>query len=120
MGLDSATTQVPSGLLLGCSWTESLLWIEPESACIDTNITLEYSVSGQNQADHPKLVDHGGFTYLTRDYPFVDMNATQTRPELLARAWKGAVLNNLNLMIFFNETRNTTSLGKLTPCSPLG
>jgi hypothetical protein len=111
---------IPTNPGLGVQWTESLLWIEPETACVDSNITLEYSVSSRYQADHPKLVDRGGFTYLTKDYPFVDLNDTQNRPELAARAWKGAVLNNFNLMFYFNATRNTTSLGNEYPLEPTG
>jgi hypothetical protein len=92
---------IPINPGLGVQWIESILWIEPESACVNTNITLEYTISSRYQADHPKLVDHGSFP--PRDYPFVDMNDTQIRPELLARAWKGASLNKFNLMAYFNE-----------------
>jgi hypothetical protein len=114
-GIGFRNHTIPMSPGLGVEWTESLLFIEPESACIDTNITLEYSISSRYQADRPMLVDRGGFVDLTRGYPFIDLNDTQARPELVGRAWKGASINNFNLMFYFNETRSTARLGKSYP-----
>jgi hypothetical protein len=91
---------IPANPGLGVQLTESLLWIEPETVYVDSNITLEYSVSSRYQADHLKLVDRGGFN-LTKDYPFVDLNDIQNRPELAAR--QGSI--NLTLTHPFGPLR---------------
>ncbi|CZR67642.1 uncharacterized protein PAC_17541 [Phialocephala subalpina] len=78
------------------------------------NLTVGYIIPNQGTIDVEDmfLTDRGGFVNLTHDWPFVDFNDSQARPELYARAYRGAILNNFNLMKYFNETRNKTSLGK--------
>lgn len=97
----------------GSEWTEGLLWIEPETACVSTNLSIEYTIQ-----DHPSvednwvLTDWGGISGLPKDYPYIDLGDSQGRPELYARAHKGAVLSNFNLRVFFNTTANESAIGK--------
>ena len=103
---------VPADPGKGMEWTEGLLWIEPETACISTNLTIYYTLATGNNIEDFFLMDRSGFVNMTHDYPFINFSDPQARPELYARAYRGAVLNNHNLMELFNETRNKTKLGK--------
>ena len=99
----------------GSKWTEGLLWIEPETICVSTNLSVDYTVSQASSLGNENdlvLTDQGGFFGLATDYPLINLNDTQKRPELLARAHKGAVCQNSNLMRFFGVDRNETAIGK--------
>jgi hypothetical protein len=98
----------------GSSWTEDLLFIEPVTQCVDTNLTFDYeiptkksdlvvSLSASNVLNL-RLVDHGGFVNLNHTYPYWDRTDTQANPDLWQRAYKGAWLNNAYSMAFMNVT----------------
>ena len=98
----------------GTEWKEGLLWIQPETVCIPSNLTVDYTIVEYSSLDKGQSVisDRGGFTNLTKDYPTFNANTTQEKPELFQRAYKAAVLNNFNLMKFYNLTRENSSIGK--------
>lgn len=85
------------------------MWLEPDT---DMNLTVDFSIDQGFRRDHPQLTDQGGFSGHAFDYPLVDPNNTQSRPELWSRAFKGAVLSNIKLMIYPNESRRNTRMGK--------
>lgn len=106
----------------GSVWTEDLLFIEPETACVDTNITLDFSISGDSSmGDIVDLVltDRGGFVNINHTYPRWDRDSGQTHPDLWLRAYKAAWLNNaytmafMNVTNFRNETTNTSAFAYL-------
>ncbi|KAH8812938.1 hypothetical protein F5884DRAFT_318929 [Xylogone sp. PMI_703] len=111
-GIGFRNHTLPPSSSTGFVWQEDLLWIEPETVCVDLNITVDYSIDPDGGALNGRLTDRGGLVHLTKDYPQLDMNNTQNDPALYGRAWKGAVLTNYNIMIYFNETRNRTAVGK--------
>ena len=112
-GIGFRNHTIPTNPGDGAQWTEGLLWIQPETVCVPTNLSLEFDIPLDVFFDQKLLLrDDGGLANLQRNYPYIDLNDTQARPELQARAHKGAVLNNYNLLKFFNETRNSTRLGK--------
>lgn len=95
----------------GSTWSEDILFIEPESQCVDTNLTidfmLKYYEANSSFIDGPVnivLTDRGGFANLTRVYPEWDRSDPQNNPELFARAYKAAWLNNVYSMAFMNIT----------------
>lgn len=113
---------VPSGLTgTGAEWTEDLLFIEPESACVDTNLTIEFTINLTNRSlsrgiQDLVLVDRGGFANLDVDkYPEYDHPNAQANPDLWRRAYKAAVLNNAYTMFYLNvsnpanQTTNTSA-----------
>src|ERR1700728_1010629 len=54
---------------LGGSWSEDVLWLEPVTSCVNTNITIDYIVT--NPIVDPltwNLTDRGGFADLTTQY----------------------------------------------------
>lgn len=94
-------------------WTESLLWIQPETVCVSTNLSIEYTISGDPSRRMTVLVtDRGGFFHLTKNSSFINLDDAQNRPELFARAHAGATCNNSNFMKLMRVSRNETALGK--------
>jgi hypothetical protein len=101
---------LPAGLKHGATWNEDILFVEPETSCVDTNLTLEYTISlGSNDSRSTiysdlSLVDQGGFSSLNTAYPYYDHDNAQNNPDLRARAYKAAYLNNAYTMAYFNVT----------------
>ncbi|OQV07867.1 hypothetical protein CLAIMM_12227 [Cladophialophora immunda] len=92
----------------GSTWSEDLLFVEPESLCVDTNLTLDFTIpisstSGYQVSDLV-LADRGGFANLIKEYPVWDRGDTQKNPDLYLRAYKAAWINNVWSMAFMNVT----------------
>jgi hypothetical protein len=110
----------PQGISLGAEWTEDLLWIEPETACADTNISVEFRIPLVNgftiltDVANISLVDRGGFANLVQEYPYVNVTDAQNDPNLGGRAYKAAWLVNVYTMLVMNLTRpNPDAFGYL-------
>ncbi|KAF7320844.1 hypothetical protein HMN09_00170900 [Mycena chlorophos] len=109
---------LPSNLETGGVWSEEVLWLEPVSSCVDTNLTVDYTL--QNAADSLtqietySLTDRGGFYNLTTTYPDLDRDG-QTNLNLQQHAYKGAVLSNFYTMNSLNVSRNTSHDGRSFP-----
>ncbi|KIW89181.1 uncharacterized protein Z519_10033 [Cladophialophora bantiana CBS 173.52] len=92
----------------GSTWSEDLLFVEPESLCVDTNLTLDFTIprygSSTSQVSDLVLTDRGGFANLIKKYPVWDRGDTQRNPELYLRAYKAAWINNAWSMAFMNVT----------------
>ncbi|KAG8211256.1 hypothetical protein GTR04_1404 [Trichophyton interdigitale] len=94
----------------GSSWSEDLLFIVPETQCVNTNLTLDFSIplkrseSFGNQVANLVLTDRGGFTNIIQKYPYWDRNDSQRNPDLWNRAYKAAWINNVWSMAFMNVT----------------
>ncbi|XP_006463248.1 hypothetical protein AGABI2DRAFT_179666 [Agaricus bisporus var. bisporus H97] len=108
---------VPTEVQIGGTWTQDILWIEPETECVDTNLTVDYLLmDGPNLwIDEFNITDHGGFYNLTRERPSLDLNGQNIN--LRQRAFTGAVYSNFIAMLFFNATRNNSSEGSTYPLS---
>jgi hypothetical protein len=107
-GIGFRNHTIPSGVELGATWTEDLLFVEPDTQCVDTNLTLDFSIpqglSGDTIEDLA-LTDHGGFANLIQEYPYYDRSDPQANPDLAGRAYKAAWINNALTMIYLNVTR---------------
>jgi hypothetical protein len=95
----------------GFAW-EELLWIEPDTSCVNLNVTVDYAIKPLGGGMNARLTDRGGIANIPEEYPVVDLSNTQNNPALYDRAWVGAVLTNRSFMIYFNETRDDSSLDK--------
>ncbi|CZR56720.1 uncharacterized protein PAC_06609 [Phialocephala subalpina] len=99
---------VPPGFQHGASWSEELLFIEPETVCVDMNVTLDYTVApGQNISTtiiDLVLTDRGGFVNLNETYPEANLTDTQANPDLWTRAYKAAWMTNAWTMLYLNIT----------------
>ena len=101
---------VPRGISQGADWTEDLLWLEPMTDCVDTNLTLEYTLPDGNffnkfNLENVSIIDNGGFTNLIQEYPRVSMDDNQSNPKLRERAYKAAWLVNVYSALIMNVTR---------------
>ncbi|KAJ6524516.1 hypothetical protein B0H19DRAFT_1276476 [Mycena capillaripes] len=109
---------LPSGTSRGASWYEDVLWLEPVSECVDTSLTIDYTLLDDsvttNQVGKYNLVDHGGFYNLTKEYP--TLNRDGQNIDLQQHAYKGAVLSNFYTMFNLgNLTRNESYAGRAFP-----
>ncbi|ETI21274.1 hypothetical protein G647_07619 [Cladophialophora carrionii CBS 160.54] len=110
-GIAFRNHSVPQGISLGAEWTEDLLWVEPETACADTNISVEFRIPLGNgftvltDLANISLVDNGGFANLVQEYPYINVTNAQNDPNLEGRAYKAAWLVNVYTMLVMNLTR---------------
>ncbi|KAJ7606555.1 hypothetical protein DFH06DRAFT_1251006 [Mycena polygramma] len=108
----------PANTPHGGQWSEDVLWLEPASTCVDTNLTFDYMLSANNssptQIETYTLTDRGGFFNLTTEYP--PLNRDGQSVDLFQHAYKGAVLSNAMAMTYLsNLTRNETYNGRTFP-----
>ncbi|KUJ17330.1 uncharacterized protein LY89DRAFT_733185 [Mollisia scopiformis] len=107
-GIGMRNHSVPPGFEHGAAWSEDLLFIEPETVCVDTNITIDYTVApGQNFTTSIidlVLTDHGGFVNANTTYPEANLTDTQANPDLWMRAYKAGWMTNAWTMFYYNIT----------------
>lgn len=100
----------PIGFPEGVMWSEDLLFVEPQTVCVDTNLTFDYTVSvGDNFAATTitdfVLTDRGGFAQINHSYyPEVNFTNAQENPDLYTRAYKAAYINNAYTAVYYNVT----------------
>ncbi|KAK2875962.1 hypothetical protein FQN49_001483 [Arthroderma sp. PD_2] len=119
---------IPPPTDVGAEWEEEMLWMEPVTECVDTNLTVEFEYhSYSTLAREIYLVDNGGFVNLGEDPPFDDSADLQEDPQLRATAHRTAWFHSMQPAVYFNltTTDNTyngkSELGKrynITPSSP--
>lgn len=123
IGFRNHTTPPP--LPFGSTWSEELLFIEPETECVDMNITLDFNIPLSNDVmtdvENLTVVDHGGFANFNKDIPWCkcissiicekslmasidDQNKTWAEANLRDRAYLGAWFNNVYSMFYLNVT----------------
>ena len=102
---------VPIAVQQSVSWTEDLLFVEPETACVDTNLTIDFAAITNGSVIDLELVDHGGFANLNHTYPTWDRTHPETFADLQSRAYKAAWMSNAWTMLYWNITnpRNYSS-----------
>ncbi|WEW55920.1 hypothetical protein PRK78_001355 [Emydomyces testavorans] len=112
-GIGFRNHTIPSAYLkYGGSWSEDLLFIEPLTKCVDTNITVDFTIpdnSANSSMNDVKLTDRGGFSKLNTTYPQYDRGDPQKDPDLYGRAYKAAYLHNAYTMLLLNVTNPRTA-----------
>ena len=110
-GIGFRNHSAPPRTPYGSTWSEDLLFIEPDTRCVDTNLTLDFSLPrytseglSTSETVHLVLTDRGGFANLDLTYPNYSFTNTQQNPQLWDRAYKGAWANNVWSMFFMNVT----------------
>ncbi|GAB5588774.1 hypothetical protein Unana1_03674 [Umbelopsis nana] len=105
----------------GSSWTRDILWLEPVSECVDTNLTVQYKISDYDLktpiTNSTVVVDKGGLASLTTSQPS-PYNDTSDFIDLAYHAYTGAVWGNLALLRALNTTRNNSHIGISYPLTP--
>ncbi|KAM0292741.1 hypothetical protein ACHAPM_011745, partial [Fusarium culmorum] len=99
---------IPSGYPLGVTWTEDLLFWEPDVECIDTNTTFDFEITTGSQTDAGvsvsklRLTDRGGFVNINTTAPLDDQRNGVNQPDLKTRAYQAAWATNAFSMMFMN------------------
>ncbi|KAG8818514.1 hypothetical protein FRC17_010806 [Serendipita sp. 399] len=115
----------------GGVWTEDIFWLEPESSCVNTNLTIDFSDSQDYNSIN--ITDRGGFSDLPPepDAPILRINTHADasrritikddenhgegqRADLAYRAYRSAVMVN-RLALKSLPGMNPPELGKTTP-----
>ena len=113
-GIGFRNHTAPLNFKYGATWTEDILFIEPETSCANTNTTLDYIVNAEDNAADDfmqsfVLTDRGGFVNLNTTYPYYDRSSTQENPDLQGRAYKAAWLNNAWSIAYMNVSNTANS-----------
>ncbi|KLJ13024.1 hypothetical protein EMPG_12009 [Blastomyces silverae] len=96
----------------GSRWREDILFIEPETQCVDLNFTMEFVLprdvtTSDQYVEELKIVDQGGFSGL-RDNPAPSLDRIiangQVDLNLKDRAMNAGWFNNFLTMVFYNAT----------------
>ncbi|KAJ9413285.1 hypothetical protein QL093DRAFT_2594955 [Fusarium oxysporum] len=99
---------IPSGYPLGVTWTEDLLFWEPDVECVDTNTTFDFEITTGSQTDAGvsvsklRLTDRGGFVNINTTAPLDDQRNGVNQPDLNTRAYQAAWATNAFSMMFMN------------------
>lgn len=98
-------------LKYGATWTEDILFIEPETECVSLNLSINAVTPPWNYNErylrNVSLVDEGGFSSLPRTAPGIARTGTvngQSGFDLKERASRAARVNNYYTMLFLNLT----------------
>ena len=116
-GLGFRNHTIPTGLPYGGRWKEDLLFIEPETECVDTNLTIDWTITTEPRNFNATkgegigirdlfLTDRGGFARAVLEYPTFDRDISQKDPSLRTRAYKGAWLSNMLTAVALNITNS--------------
>ncbi|EUC45273.1 hypothetical protein COCMIDRAFT_36950 [Bipolaris oryzae ATCC 44560] len=102
-------------------WTEDILFVVPETSCVDNNLTIDYDLK-EDDTSHTlgsggilRLTDRGGFANLNSTVNLEGiqtMNSSQDRIYLHARALYAAGFSNALTMIYMNLTNEQHGLGE--------
>jgi hypothetical protein len=107
---------------MGSTWTEDLLFIIPDTVCVNTNITLDFQiastqtenlVNANGAAFKPEVVDHGGFVQINETYPDSLYGEVKANPDLWHRAYTAAWYQNAFAMVHMNVTNPNNDTLKL-------
>ncbi len=99
----------------GSTWSEDILFVEPETQCVNLNFTFNFELKESDGTDVAVEVsglyikDEGGFSALNRKAPVSSLLYPpsyngQGEISLRDRAYKAAWLNNYMTLVYFNLT----------------
>ncbi|KAK2787891.1 hypothetical protein FQN51_003062 [Onygenales sp. PD_10] len=119
-GIGYRNHTIPAGLSNGAVWREDITWLEPVTECVDSNLTLDYTIEyddiGHLSAKDVSLRDHGGFSNLRSKPGTFNTDDVQVNPDLLGRAhfaaWyiNGMALIGLNMSTLDNLTETPRNI----------
>jgi hypothetical protein len=100
----------------GGVWSHDMLWLEPVTSCVNTNLTIDYEFTNNaitTSIENYNLTDRGGLVNLTTEYPTFSRDGQHT--DIRTHAYKAAVLSNFDVLRSFNITRNQSYVGRTFP-----
>lgn len=115
IGFRNHTLPAPSDY--GLTWTERLLFVEPRTECVDTNLSIEYTIAEPNDynmnMENISLVAERGITGISPEIPTKEFPNPQSDPALFDRAHRAALLNNFFTMQWMNISNVSSSLSSV-------
>ncbi|GES63394.1 hypothetical protein ATEIFO6365_0007008100 [Aspergillus terreus] len=97
-----------AALPYGSSWSEDVLFIEPETQCVPLNLTIDFERPNNYEVLYNTintvLTDRGGLSNLSRTAPNLTVAENGQDFDLRERAYKAAWLNNFLTMAYYNAT----------------
>jgi hypothetical protein len=113
-GIGFRNHTIPSQPSPAATWTEDILFIVPETSCVDNNLTVDYDLKedGLQHSLGPggilRLTDRGGFANLESTFNVggMHMDSSQDSVRLHDRALFGASKNNAYTMLYMNLTND--------------
>lgn len=94
----------------GATWSHDILWLEPETTCVNTNLTADYVMTNMFGVEEFNLTDRGGFVNIPAEYP--TMSSDGQNINLYEHAYTAAILSNVYAMQGVNTTTNDSNIGK--------
>lgn len=107
-GIGLRNHSLPPSFPYGSSWLEDLLFLEPQTACVDMNLSIEFRLANGNDAEgllpaNLSLVDRGGFAHFDKAYlNHTDYVSTEADLDLHNKAFSVAWFSNALSMFYFN------------------
>ncbi|KAF9443332.1 hypothetical protein P691DRAFT_764374 [Macrolepiota fuliginosa MF-IS2] len=102
----------------GATWSQDVLWLEPVTECVNTNLTLDYTLKDNPSILIPNftLTDRGGFVNLVKVLPPFHHNGQDI--DLAGQAYFGAAWSNAYSLKYLNGTRESSFIGATYPLTP--
>ncbi|KAE8367499.1 hypothetical protein BDV27DRAFT_154932 [Aspergillus caelatus] len=107
-GIGFRNHTLPPRSKYGSTWTEDLLFVVPQTSCVNLNLTLDFK--WQSGPVNVTVTDRGGFVNLHHQQPEHSIVQTQDNFDLHNKAYTAAWLTNAMGMVYFNVT-NPSSHG---------
>lgn len=99
----------------GSTWSEDLLFASLETACVDTNLTIDFHIPKVRSQTYSRwgeyalsLTDRGGFVNFNRTPPSSQKDYDQSDSGIWMRAYRAAWANKALTMMFMNVTNPTS------------
>ncbi|KAI9821500.1 MAG: hypothetical protein M1832_003348 [Thelocarpon impressellum] len=94
-----------TGGFVGASWTEDITWLEPVTECVDSNVSLRFTIADKDgSASDVRLRDDGGFSEPRPRPEPVRIDEASTDPDLRGRAYNAAWALNAVSALALNLT----------------
>ncbi|KAF8886322.1 hypothetical protein BD779DRAFT_1673244 [Infundibulicybe gibba] len=98
----------------GGEWSQDVLWLEPVTSCVSSNLTIDYTMQSGRVSNYFNLTDRGGFANLA-EYP--DLSRNGQSGNIYENALTGAIMSNgFTMDILNNLTQDQTQyVGRTFP-----
>jgi hypothetical protein len=120
-GIGFRSHTIPVGFPNGVSWQEDILFIGPETVCVDSNLTLDFSIinypGNGTEISDLVLTDRGGFANLNPAVPSFDRSDPQKNPDIYGRAYQAAWQSNALTALYYNIIEPFNDTGSMMPLS---
>ncbi|KIJ23943.1 hypothetical protein M422DRAFT_195330, partial [Sphaerobolus stellatus SS14] len=109
-GIGFLNHTIPNDISHGATWSQDILWVEPQTACVNTNLTVDYAINGLGIVQPSyNMTDRGGFANPPIQYPPYGQEGQDLN--LYEHAYKATVLSNNGTLRALNTSRSATFVG---------